>query len=277
MGRISALTELTSLASDDYLVVLDSSANIAKKITIANAFGIPDLGFTASGESWTYASASTITVPTDATVKYAKGMVIKITQTTGGTKYGTIINVASTLLTIAWRNGATLANEAITSPSYAVGASPVGAGQIETTAIKTPSKVSAYCSSGKTITNTSLIVDLQTELFDTNSEFASSRFTAKVAGYYQVNAQVWFGSAGAGSSEYCQFAIRKNGSATGMPESMRHNGSDNANRLMRPNLSVLIELAAGDYIELWGTMVGSRDIVSGQSQTFFQCYMTSQA
>lgn len=36
MGRISALTELTSVATDDYLVVLDTSANIAKKVTVAN-------------------------------------------------------------------------------------------------------------------------------------------------------------------------------------------------------------------------------------------------
>lgn len=277
MGRISALTELTSLASDDYLVVLDSSANIAKKITVANAFGIPDLGFTAAGESWTYASASTITVPTDATVKYAKGMTIKITQATGGTKYGTIITVAATLLTIAWRNGATLANEAITSPAYAIGHSPVGASQIEPSAIRNPYKVSAYCSTGKTITNTSLIVDLQTELFDTNSNFASSRYTAPIAGFYQIISQVWMGSAGAGDTEYCSIAIRKNGSATGMPESEQQNGSNNANRLMRPKINALLELAAGDYIEVWATFTGSRDIVAGQSQTYLNVYLVSQA
>lgn len=130
MGRISALTELTTLASDDYLVVLDSSANIAKKITIANAFGIPNLGYTAAGESWTYASATTITVPTDATTKYQRGNIIKITQTTGGTKYGVITTVAATLLTIEWLNSATLANEAITSPYYSSNATPLGAGGI---------------------------------------------------------------------------------------------------------------------------------------------------
>lgn len=36
MGRISALTELSTLASNDYFVVLDTSANIAKKISKAN-------------------------------------------------------------------------------------------------------------------------------------------------------------------------------------------------------------------------------------------------
>ena len=47
---------------------------------------------------------------------------------------------------------------------------------------------SAYASSGTTITNatwTKITFDL--ELFDTNSNFASSRFTPTVAGYYQVN------------------------------------------------------------------------------------------
>jgi len=132
MGRISALTELTTLASDDYLVVLDSSANIAKKITIANAFGIADFGWTASGESWTYASWSattrigTITVPTDATTKYYEGMRIKITQATGGTKYGIIHDVAATLLTVFFPSGTTFNNEAITSPFYSIGDTPLG-------------------------------------------------------------------------------------------------------------------------------------------------------
>ncbi len=123
MGRISSLTELTSLANNDYLIVLDSSANIAKKITVANAFGIPNLGYTASGETWTFSSwtASTkrgvITVPTDATVKYSVGMWVKITQTTGGTKYGQIVALTSTTLTVYFAT-ATLNNETISTPFY---------------------------------------------------------------------------------------------------------------------------------------------------------------
>jgi len=132
MGRISALTELTSLASDDYLVVLDSSANIAKKITIANAFGITDFGWIASGESWTYSSWTSgtrkgvITVPTDATTKYNAGMRIKITQSTGGTKYGIITAVSATTLTVFFPSGTTLNNEAITSPQYSISKVPLG-------------------------------------------------------------------------------------------------------------------------------------------------------
>lgn len=132
MGRISALTELTSLASDDYLVVLDSSANIAKKITIANAFGITDFGWTATGESWTYSSWTSssrigvITVPTDATTKYYEGMRVKITQSTGGTKYGIIHYVTATTLHVFFPSGTTLNNEAITSPQYSIAYAPLG-------------------------------------------------------------------------------------------------------------------------------------------------------
>lgn len=132
MGRISALTELTSLASDDYIVVLDSSANIAKKITIANAFGLVDFGWTTTGESWTYSAWSSttrigeITVPTDATVKYIAGMRVKITQSTGGTKYGIIHKVEATKLHIFFGQLYTLNNEAITSPQYSIAYIPLG-------------------------------------------------------------------------------------------------------------------------------------------------------
>lgn len=132
MGRISALTELTSLASNDYIIVLDSSANIAKKISVANAFGIPDFGWTASGESWTFSSFSSttrigvVTVPSDATTKYYKGMRVKLTQSTGGTKYAIIHKVTSTTLTLFFQVGTTLNNEAITTPFYSIAYAPAG-------------------------------------------------------------------------------------------------------------------------------------------------------
>lgn len=132
MGRISALTELTSLASDDYLVVLDSSANIAKKISIANAFGIPEFGFTATGESWTYSAYSSttriaeITVPTDATTKYVKGMRVKFTQPTDGVKWGIIHKVEATKLHVFMKSGNDFDNEAITSPLYSSEFAPTG-------------------------------------------------------------------------------------------------------------------------------------------------------
>lgn len=48
-----------------------------------------------------------------------------------------------------------------------------------------------------------------TEEFDTNSNFASSRFTPTVAGYYQINASVQI----LGTIPYALASIYKNGSA----------------------------------------------------------------
>jgi hypothetical protein len=70
---------------------------------------------------------------------------------------------------------------------------------------------SAYASSSQNITaNTLTLVTLGTELFDTNNNFASSRFTPTVAGYYQINGIV----RGTGTTmTLLQASIYKNGSA----------------------------------------------------------------
>lgn len=82
--------------------------------------------WTQVNETWTYASASTITVPSDATLRYAKGDKIRITQSTGGTKYFYIAAVASTTLTIAVTTDYTLGNQAITAPSFSKLSEPLG-------------------------------------------------------------------------------------------------------------------------------------------------------
>lgn len=130
--RITQLTELTTAATDDYLPIVDTSSGQTKKITVKNLTGLPDTGWTASGETWTFSSwdATTrigvITVPSDATTKYTVKNRIRIAQTTGGTKYGIIHKVASTALTVHFPTGITLNNEAITSPVYSQLDSPVG-------------------------------------------------------------------------------------------------------------------------------------------------------
>jgi hypothetical protein len=59
----------------------------------------PDGWIPATG-SWSYASASTINVPTGAASIYQKGDKLKLTQPTLGVKYFYIITVADTLLTV---------------------------------------------------------------------------------------------------------------------------------------------------------------------------------
>lgn len=81
-------------------------------------------GWQRANETWTYASASTITVPSGAASRYQKGDRVKWTQTT--VKYGVIVTVADTLLTIAVNTDYTVANAAITANYYSHQANPLG-------------------------------------------------------------------------------------------------------------------------------------------------------
>jgi hypothetical protein len=81
-------------------------------------------GWIPAGETWAYASASTITVPSGAVSKYSVGDRIKWTQTT--VKYGVIVAVADTVLTIAVNTDFVLTDAAITLNYYSHQASPIG-------------------------------------------------------------------------------------------------------------------------------------------------------
>lgn len=85
-------------------------------------------GWFPAGETWTYASATTITVPGDLREKYSPGDKIRISQTT--TKYFSIVDVTysspNTTLTVTAGTTYTLANAAISSPFHAKGATAPG-------------------------------------------------------------------------------------------------------------------------------------------------------
>lgn len=85
-------------------------------------------GWTLASETWSYASSSTITVPTDATTKYDIGDFVQLTQSST-VKYFIITGVTSTVLTVAGMTpGAleTVANAAISLNSYSKARSPHG-------------------------------------------------------------------------------------------------------------------------------------------------------
>ncbi len=81
-------------------------------------------GWISANETWTYASATTITVPAGAASVYQKGDKIKLTQTT--VKYFYITTVADTLLTVTGGSDYTVANAAITLNYYSHVENPLG-------------------------------------------------------------------------------------------------------------------------------------------------------
>lgn len=91
-----------------------------------------DSGWLGASGTWAYSSWSSttrigvLTVPSNATEIINVKDRIRITQATGGTKYGIVVKVEATALTVFFPVGTTLENEAITSPQYSHMSSPMG-------------------------------------------------------------------------------------------------------------------------------------------------------
>lgn len=106
---------LAYFKSDNRLYRLDSNG---KETSFAQEW-IP------VNETWTYASASTITVPTNATTRFTKGVKIRFKQG-GGYKYFVANVVAATLLTVVVNTDHTVANSAITDIAISYNTLPDG-------------------------------------------------------------------------------------------------------------------------------------------------------
>lgn len=104
---------------------------------------------------------------------------------------------------------------------------------------------------------------LATEDYDTNNNFASSRFTATVAGYYQVNGVVYYLTAEAGF--FFQLYFKKNGSGFAAAAAQGTTGQD-----LAPSLSDIVFLTVGDYIEMYTyqNTAGSKSISASTVETF---------
>ena len=128
---------------------------------------------------------------------------------------------ATTGTTVVLNNAATV-GDTITTSSFLVSsvlnAIPATASSIQQSYLAsgvagTGPAFSATPSTTQTVTTATYTkVNLGTENFDTNNNFASSRFTPTIAGYYQLNASVYIAVTG-GNPSYIWSIIYKNGAA----------------------------------------------------------------
>lgn len=117
----------------------------------------------------------------------------------------------------------------------------------------------------------------QLEEFDTNNNFANSRFTPTVAGYYQLNATVRIaGTMGTGES---MLVIWKNGSE--YKRGWNASGTENGANFFALSVNTLAYAnGAGDYFEVYIQQGsgGSRDVtVAGGNITWFNGAMVRGA
>lgn len=132
---------------------------------------------------------------------------------------------------------------------------------------------SAQSATTQAISNTTYTkVTLGTENFDTNSNFASSTFTPTVAGYYQINAGIFYNtSAVAGLG---QILIYKNGSAV-------NNTVNNMSAAGYCGLSISTTVycnGSTDYIELYTYHAfGTTQSVSSGASVFMNGSMVRSA
>jgi hypothetical protein len=119
---------------------------------------------------------------------------------------------------------------------------------------------SAYPSSGtaQTITSGSQQKILfGTEEYDTNSNFASSRFTPTIEGYYQLNAAIRIDGGSPGTGE-CMIVIYKNGAEH--RRSWNQSGAAFAGTFWTMSISSLVYAnGTGDYFEIYAQQSSGAD------------------
>ena len=213
------------------------------------------------GEAWSYASASTITVPTDATTKYSVGMRVKITQATGGTKYFRISIVAATLLTLESPLGSVVANEAISSPCISPMFQPLGYPEIL-------SVIFSYRTTGYNIaaTNTWYTIGFDgtgvsknitkadlTPSYPTNAgETTNNKFTVSRSGKYKIHYRITFVRTGtSGNIVTARLILNDTAEIVGS-----HTPSSTGNTLAQTGFTIhdsgeiTKELTAGDFLSV---------------------------
>ena len=105
---------------------------------------------------------------------------------------------------------------------------------------------SAYASATQSVannTNTKIVFD--TEVFDTNSNFSSNRFTPTVAGYYQISSGLFLPGSATGGAV---FSLYKNGGE--YAQFYRLNMSASLNIMGSGSILILLN-GSSDYVEMY--------------------------
>lgn len=181
-------TDITAwIAGGDGVTVTDDTDG-----TVTLSLSAAADGWTPSGETFTYASASTFTVTGDKTAKYSKGTRIKLTDSGAAVVYGTVTgSVYSAVTTVTIASETAIASGVITAPYFSYMHNPVG--------YKVPGdwyKASVYLGTNQSLPATTITVaNLDTVVFNPNGDFdtVNHHYVAPVTGYYFISYIMCYG------------------------------------------------------------------------------------
>jgi len=256
------------------------SSNISVRFLGIPASGVTTTAYRTLTTFTATAGQTTFTVPS-----YTVGY---IDVYRNGVKLGTADFTASSGTTVVLASGAT-AGDLVETVSFYVSsvlnAIPAVANAVTDTYINsgavTQAKVatgvagtgpafSVTKSSGQSISATTTTkITFDTETFDTNNCFASNAFTPNVAGYYQINVNLGFGSTGA-----AQINLYKNGSTALNGTAITYNGSIGGEM----QLSCMMYMnGSTDYLEVYTYSTAGITVNSGATNTQFSGFLARAA
>jgi hypothetical protein len=111
-------------------------------------------------------------------------------------------------------------------------------------------------------------VTFDTEIFDTNNNFASSTFTPTVAGYYQINGTTDIYPSASGNR--AAIRIYKNGSAFGYGNDIQISGQVEMGIVVS---SLIYMNGTTDYLELYALMTATSPVIQSFGTYFTGCLL----
>lgn len=155
----------------------------------------------------------------------------------------------------------------------------MGSGVLAVDNVDNPYKFGAYLSASQGVSAATWTkANLNSEDFDTNSNFDNAtnyRYVVPVTGYYFIQGQIALSTTGTTNTANAAGAIYKNGSA--VINGTQIAGSGDIKTILRVNMSRLLYLTAGDYMELYGYFSESgRSFAGGSDKTFMSGFLVSK-
>lgn len=304
-GTTSMLVAVTGVVQDPstYSVVGTTLTFSAAPPTGTNNISVRYLGIPASGVTTTAYRTVTNFTATNAQTTFSvpSYTVGYIDVYRNGVRLAAADYTATNGTTVVLANAATTGDSVVTESFYVssvLNAIPATAGAVNSTYITdsavTTAKIadanvtqaklaanvagngpafSAYASAAQTVTSgvdTKVVFD--TEQFDTNSNFASNRFTPTVAGYYQFNTSIRFN--GTVPSQYI-VSWYKNGASIGIPS---YANANLATAIFTASTLIYMN-GSTDYFEVYANITATSPSLSSSvpNTSFFSGFLARAA